>query len=99
MYRTDERERHEGGRWVGGRRGKGTVQEHERGDRGTIGPAAASGAMKRPQCIVGFRDWNLGHALHSLTLFFPFCFFRLLISLACVFVLLVIVQFVIGVRT
>lgn len=43
LYRTDERERHEG-RWRK-EGGKGTVQE--RGDKGgTLGPAAASGATK-----------------------------------------------------
>jgi len=57
MYRTDERERREGRRrhverTPGERDGEGEGEGG--GSRGMIGPAAASGATKRPQCIVGY---------------------------------------------
>lgn len=82
MYRTDERERHESRKW-GRTEGRWTLQE--RGDRGAIGAAAASGATKRSRCIVGYSVTGISDARYSdsASLFFFLVFFsQFLISLS-----------------
>jgi len=81
MYRTDERERHKGRKW-GRTGGHGALQE--RGDRDAIGLAAASGATKRPRCIVGYSVTGISNARYSASaiLFFSLFLSPLDLSLA-----------------
>lgn len=49
------------GQGIGGR----FRSKRERGDRGAIGPAAASGATKRPRCIVRYSVTGISDARYS----------------------------------